>query len=516
MTKPVATPRKKTAATAKKPATGDGPAAKKRRQGYSFPNYQAALKYLFERTDVEKLHMGRIDPKVFKLDRMAKLMDLLGNPHESLRCIHVAGTNGKGSVVAMLGSCLRECGYTVGTYTSPHLTDIRERIVINGQPISHHFFTDLAGRVAEAEQQLPERLGPATFFELITALGLLHFADQAVDVAVIEVGLGGKLDSTNVINPEVSIVTAIDFDHTQILGKTLPAIAEQKAGIFKKGAAALTIQQPAGVVDVMRAAAAAVGTTLQVVGTDIEFSYRFEANPPLGPHMRVGLSTDRVTYEHVPVPLPGEHQALNCGLVLAAIEKLMERGFELPSAKVVAGLEKTTIPGRMELASREPRILLDGAHNPGAVAALMKSIGAHVPYDSMVVIFGCAADKDIDEMLKRLAGGADKVIFTRAQNTPRAADPRDLLRRFTDQTGKMGQLAENFESALTIARRAAGREDLICVTGSFYLVGEAKKLIEEKKAKPAVQVEATDRAAAMVNSGSGSGAGAASRTTRRR
>lgn len=481
-------------------ASAEAPPKKRAKKPVGFTSYQSALKYITDRVDLEKIHAGRVDPKVFKLERMVKLMELLGNPHEALRCVHVAGTNGKGSVVAMTSSCLRECGFTVGTYTSPHLVDIRERISINGQMISHHFFTELMGRVAHAAAEIPERLGPPTFFELITALAFLHFAEQAVDIAVIEVGLGGKLDATNVIRPEVAVVTQISFDHTQILGKTLPLIAEQKAGIFKKGVPAITVQQEPGVVDAMRAVANAVGANLQVVGQDIEFSYRFEANPQLGPHMRVGLSTDRVTYEHVPVPLPGEHQALNCGLVLAIIEKLMERGFELPEPKIVAGLEKTEIPGRMEMAWRQPRIMLDGAHNPAAVNALMKSIGAHVPYDSLIVIFGCAADKDFDQMLGKLAGGADKVIFTRASNTPRAADPKELARRFIESSGKMAQVAENFEEALSVARRAAGRDDLICVTGSFYLVGEAKKVLDDKRAKAAeepVVVVAHDPAKAL-------------------
>lgn len=478
----------KASAKGKKPAAADT-VSRKRRRLKPFANYQAALKYLLDRVDLEKIHAGRVDPKAFKLERMVRLMDLLGNPQDGLRCVHVGGTNGKGSVVAMLGSCLRECGYTVGAYTSPHLIDIRERIAINGQPISHYFFTELMARVAHAAEDMPERLGPPTFFELVTALGFLHFAEQAVDVAVIEVGLGGKLDATNVIRPEVAAVAQIDFDHMQLLGRTLGAIAEQKAGIYKKGVPALTFQQHKEAMEALRRVAAENGAPLQVVGEDIEFSYRFEANPQLGPHMRVGLSTDRVTFEHVPVPLPGEHQAMNCGLVLAIIEKLIERGFELPEQKIVAGLEKTVHPGRMEMAWKEPRILLDGAHNPGAIAALTKSIGAHVPYDSLIVIFGCAADKDIDQVLGRLAGGADKVIFTRAASTPRAADPKELARRFIESSGKMAQVAQSFEEALSIARRAAGRDDLICVTGSFYLVGEAKKYLDDRRARQAESSE---------------------------
>lgn len=467
-------------APAAKPAPG---AAPKKGKGHAFANYQAAVKWLYDRMDVERTRPSRIDPKVFKLDRMRAMLEAMGNPHEALKCIHVAGTNGKGSICAMTTSCLRANGLTVGLYTSPHLVELRERIQINGAMISHHAFTELMGKVEAAATSLPQKLGEPTFFEVMTAVGLAHFAEQAVDAAVIEVGLGGKLDSTNVIIPEVAAVGAIGLDHTQLLGDTIDKIAEQKAGIFKKGVAALTFHQDKVAVEAMRRVAGEVGANFQVVGDDIEFSYRFEANTQLGPHTRVGLTTERFTYEHVPVPLPGEHQAHNCGLVLAILDKLAERGFEIDDSKVIRGLEETTIPGRMEVVWREPRIMVDGAHNPQAMNALMKSIGAHMQYDSMIVIFGCAADKDVDELLKKLALGADKVIFTASKNSARAADPKDLTRRFIESSGKMAQTAETLEEALSVAVRAAGRDDLICITGSFYLVGEAKKYLAEKQEK---------------------------------
>ena len=451
----------------------------------NFGGYQSALKWLYERMDIERTRASRIDPKVFKLDRMRFLLESLGNPQETLRCVHVAGTNGKGSICAMLTSCLREGGFTVGTYTSPHLVDLRERIQIDGTLISHHAFTDTMGRVAGAAAAIPERMGEPTFFEAVTAAAFLHFADQAIDVAVVEVGLGGRLDSTNVIIPEVAAVASIGFDHTQLLGDTLEKIAEQKAGIFKKGVPALTFQQDKVVVETMRRVASEVGAVFQVVGQEIDFSYRFEANPQLGPHMRVGLSTPRSTFEHISVPLPGEHQAYNCGLVLAVLDKLAERDLHVPETKVISGLAKTEVPGRMELVWKQPRVMIDGAHNAPAVSALMKSVGAHVPYDSLIVIFGCAADKDIDELLKRVALGADKVIFTKARNNTRAADPKDLAKRFNESSGKMCQVAETLDEALSVAVRAAGREDLILITGSFYLAGEAKKQLGDKAEKNA-------------------------------
>lgn len=461
------------------------PPSKRKKGEPAFAGYQAAVRYLMERVNVEKMNAKQVDPKLFKLDRMRALLETMGNPQDSVKYVHVAGTNGKGSVCAMTTSALRGCGYTVGLYTSPHLVDLRERIQINGQMISHHDFTDLMGRIADAVSTLNPKLGEPTFFELITALGLIYFAEEAVDIAVIEVGLGGRLDSTNIINPEVTAVASISFDHTQFLGNTLDEIARQKAGIFKKGVPALTFEQDAKVIEAMREVAASAEAPFQVIGKDIEFSSRFEANQQLGPHTRVGLSTPKNLYEHVPVPLPGEHQAQNCGLVLAIIDKLSERGFDLPPSKVVLGLEQTTIPGRMELVWRQPKILVDGAHNPAALSALSKNIGAHVPYDSMVMIFGCAADKDIDKMLHSVAHTGDKVIFTRVKGNARAASPAELAKRFTEQSGKMCQVSESLDDALRLASRAAGRDDLILITGSFYLVGEAKKMLAERLHKHA-------------------------------
>lgn len=442
--------------------------------------YANALKWLMERTDVERISPSRLAGDTLKLDRMHALMAALNDPHLAFKSVHVAGTKGKGSTCVMTAACLEACGYTVGLYTSPHLIDIRERIQLNRRQISQADFTRLAQRVADAAAALPRESGEPTFFEVTTAMAFCYFAEEAVDVAVIEVGLGGRLDSTNVITPEVCAITNISLDHTQILGDTVEKIAAEKAGIFKRGVPALAIQQKPTVVEVLRKNAEDAGAPLQVVGKDIEFSVRFEASASQGPHLRVGVSTERNSFDHIAVPLKGEHQANNCGLALAILDKLTERGFRAPENKVTVGLASVEFPGRMELAWPKPRILLDGAHNAESMQCLMKAIGAQVGYDSMVVIFGCAADKDIDGMLRQIALGADKVIFTRSGNT-RAADPRDLAKKFAEASGKMCQTAPDFAHALELAKRAVTRDDLICVTGSLYLVGEAKKALGERR-----------------------------------
>lgn len=463
-----------------KPASS---AAQRRRRALPVPDistFPNAIRYLYERVDYERMRAARYDPGAFKLDRMRKILAAMGNPHEQIRTVHVAGTVGKGSTVAMAASMLKSCGYTVGQYVSPHLVDVRERISINGQLIGKGDFTELMQIAAEAAAK--SGVDP-TFFELVTAVGFKHFADQAVDIAVVEVGLGGRLDCTNVITPEVSVITTIDYDHTHILGRTLPLIAKEKAGIFKKGVPALTFEQAPEVEQVLRKVAADVGAPLQIINKDIEFSLRFGASADLGPHTRVCLLTKTSQFMHIPVPLPGEHQATNCGLALAVMDVLKGAGFNLEEVALHEGLAATKVPGRMELVWDRPRILVDGAHNPAAVGALMRCVGAHVPYDSMVCIFGCCEDKDISGMLDRVALGGDKILFTRAKGNARAADPDELQRRFAERSGKMSQVARTLPEALDLASRAVGRDDLICVTGSFYLVGETKKYLAELEKK---------------------------------
>ncbi len=444
-----------------------------------------ACKWLLERTDIERMNPSRVAADVLKLDRMHRLMELLGTPHRAFKSVHVAGTKGKGSTCEMTAAMLEGCGYTVGLYTSPHLMDIRERIRLNRGLISERDFIAAARRAAQAEGQLTEQEGEPTFFELTTAMAFAYFAEQAVDVAVV-VGVGGRLDSTNVITPEVTAITSISLDHTQILGTTVEKIAREKAGIFKPGVPAVTVAQKPGVLEVLRQEAQRAGTTLRALGQEIDYSSRFEARGvaggvgiAAGAHMRVSVTGARTSYEHMTVPLRGEHQAVNCGLSLAILDALTERGFRTPEERVTRGLATVSLAGRMEMARSSPRVIVDGAHNAESVRCLMKALSATMPYDSLVVVFGCASDKDIDGMLLELSHGADKVIFTRSINA-RAADPRELSRRFTETSGKMSQSAPDAGEAMELARRAVGREDLICVTGSFYLVSEARKLLGMK------------------------------------
>jgi len=243
---------------------------------------------------------------------------------------------------------------------------------------------------------------------------------------------------------------------------------------------AVTCQQLPEAMNVLRRVAGTAKAPLAVVGDDLEFSFRFEISRPLGAHMRVCLTTENNRFEHLAVPLMGEHQAVNCGLALAMLDRLKQRGLAFDMAQAVERLGRVKIPGRLEVIRRDPQVIIDGAHNAASMQALFRGIGQHIPYDSMVVIFGCNCDKDIDGMLEQVSLGADKVIFTRSHNNPKAADPHELSNLYTERYGKMAQVADSFAIALEIAERAITREDIITVTGSFYLMGEAKQHLESK------------------------------------
>jgi len=448
--------------------------ARRRKQQGAVRTYRAALSFLNSVTDYEKQTRIGYNHTNFNLSRMNRLLSGVGNPHKKLRSVHIAGTKGKGSTAAMLAQMIQNCGYKVGLYTSPHLIDLRERITVNGKMISEAEMTRLVGKVAPVVKRLTN--DNPTFFEILTTVAFLHFVAQGVELAVVEAGLGGRLDSTNVLKPEVCAITSISYDHTYQLGHTLEKIAEEKAGIFKSGVPVISAPQPAEVKAALQRVANRNGAPLRFTGEDIEFSYRFESSRAIGPHTRVCLTTPSSRFEHLHVPLLGEHQAINCGVALGLVDALKSRGFAIDDQKVVEGLAQVKLAGRMELIAADPRILVDGAHNAASMDALMRAIGQNIPYDSMVVIFGCQADKDIDGMIDQIQLGADKVIFTSTES-PRSADPQDLAARYVERSGKMAQVAETLEEALRIASRAVTREDLICVTGSFCLVGKAKQLV---------------------------------------
>lgn len=456
--------------------------ARKKAPSTTIRTYQSALNFLDTLANYEKMTRVGYNQNNFNLARMNRLLAALDNPHKRLRSVHVAGTKGKGSTCMMLASMLANCGMKIGLYTSPHLVDVRERIQINGEMITETEFTRSMARIAPVIKRLGR--DEPTFFEIMTAAAFMYFVEKEVDLAVVETGLGGRLDSTNVLKPEVCAITSISYDHVNQLGRTLALIAEEKAGIMKPGVPVVSPPQAPEVREVLIRVAEKVRAPLKFTGRDVEFSYRFESSRASGPQTRVSLITPNSRFEHLPVPLPGDHQAINCGLALSMLTILKEKGFLIDDQRAIEGLAKTHMPGRMEVIHHDPRIMVDGAHNAASVEALMRAIGQNVSYDSMVVIFGCRTDKDIPGMLDHIQLGADKVIFT-TTGSPRSADPAELAAQYVERSGKMAQVARTLSEALDIAERAVTREDLICIAGSFYLVGQAKQLVAERYASRA-------------------------------
>lgn len=454
------------------------------RSGGTFVNHEAAMEFLNSTINIERVRPDKVSSEVWKLDRMRALMSALGDPQDALEIVHIAGSKGKGSTCNMLEGMLQGCGYTTGVFTSPHLVDVRERVRISGVPITEQAFDDALAECRGAASEIESEHGKATYFEILTALALLVFAHQAVDIVVLETGLGGRLDCTNIVNPRIVGLTQIQLEHTQILGDTLEKIATEKAGIIKPGCVAISVPQDDSVLNVFRAKADALAAPLRVLGQDIIYTQRFQSGIQSGPSGLICVGEEEIGFEHVTVPLMGMHQAPNCGLALAIIIHLRELGFDLPERGVVAGLAQIERRGRLEQLMERPRIFIDGAHTPDSVRSAIHAVAAHLDYDSLIVVFGCASDKDIPGMIDALATGADKVIFTRAAANPRAMDPEELRAACLGANAVMCESAPSVKDAINAAASVCDHgQDLILITGSFYVVGEAKHLIESKPAR---------------------------------
>lgn len=434
--------------------------------------FRSAVNFLDSLVNYERVPRAKYTPNNFSVARVARLLSALGNPQKLFKSIHIAGTKGKGSTATMLAEMLGACGYKVGLFTSPHLLDIRERIVVGGAKISEAAFARYVAGVADIASKA--RVSAPTYFEVLTAAAFRFFADEKVDIAVVETGMGGRLDATNVIIPEVVGLTSISRDHMSQLGNDLKSIAREKAAIMKKGIPVISAPQVVSVQEVFREVSESTGAPLRFSNEGVDFSYRFEFSRSAGRHARICMTTPTSRFEHLQVPLLGEHQAANCSLALRILDTLKGRGFSIDDQQAMSGLSKVRLPGRMQMISEDPRILVDGAHNAASIDALIRAIGQHIPYDSMIVIFGCQKDKDIPGMLRRLQLGADKMIFVET-GSPRSADPAELAAQYVENSGKMAQVAKTLKDAMWIAESAITREDVICVTGSFYLIAEAMR-----------------------------------------
>lgn len=428
------------------------------------PSYTTTLEFL------SGLHRHGVK---LGLDSTRELLSRLGNPHHRYPAIHIAGTNGKGSVAAMTAAMLQAGGYRVGLYTSPHLQDFRERIQVNREPVAQ-------GSVVEQTERLRRHIkehAPPTFFEFTTALAFQHFADEAVDIAVVEVGMGGRFDATNVIHPVASLITNVALDHQAYLGPTPEKIAREKAGIIKRGIPTVLgrmREEPAAVIE---SVAAAVGAPLYRWGRN----FMAEGDPVLAVRY-TGLHTD---YDRLTVGLDGAHQVENAASALAVLEASAPYGIRVPEPAVRQGLATVSWEVRLEILERDPLILLDGAHNPAAAEMLARHLAvlmhAH-PKGRLILVVGMMHDKDHRGFLGPFRPLVDALILTQAQLS-RAAPPSTLAEAVRSWNTRPYVTPSAGES-VTLARRLARKSDIICITGSLILLGEIKSLLGGRLLSP--------------------------------
>ena len=418
----------------------------------------------------------------FGLANSHALMELMGGPHRMFRSIHVAGTNGKGSTALFLASVLQAAGFRVGLYTSPHLVSFTERIRINGTQISEDRVVELAARVRERSAGVHgadgEPINP-TFFEVTTAIAFTYFAEERADIVVVETGMGGRLDSTNVITPLVSVITNIDREHTEYLGDTIGKIAAEKAGIIKPGVPVVTGTVQPEAIAVLEARAAEQAAPLFLLERDFgaeniaasgQTVFDFRASRGLLRGMRIAML--------------GRHQVDNACLALAAVERLQEAGIAIDEAAVRGGLEQTVWEGRLERVARQPDVYLDGAHNPAAALRLADALRElRKQYRRLILVVGILADKDAAGILAHLAPLAGLVVVTKPQYS-RALDPARIVHEL-ERYACDRAVAGDVEQAIAEARRQASDEDLIVVTGSLYVVGDARAFLREDASGPA-------------------------------
>ncbi|MBO0900751.1 bifunctional folylpolyglutamate synthase/dihydrofolate synthase [Cellulomonas sp. zg-ZUI199] len=420
-----------------------------------------------------------IDPT---LDRVRDVLELLGDPQRAFRCVHVTGTNGKTSTARMVERLLREHGLRTGRFTSPHMTRVTERISIDGEPISDERFVEVWNDVAPYIEMVDERhLAQGgqrlSFFEVFTVMAYAAFADAPVDVAVVEVGMGGRWDATNLVDAEVAVITPIAMDHERYLGHTLVEIASEKSGIVKDGATVVLAHQTDDVEGVVLAAAAERGA--RVVREDVDIAV-VERQVAVGGQL-VALRGLGGVYTDVFLPLYGEHQAHNALLALAATESLLTGGRALDGAVVEVAFADVTSPGRLEVVRSSPTVLVDGAHNPAGAEALVDAVEEAFEFTRLVGVVGVMADKDPEGILAALEPLLAEVVVTQASN-PRAMDADDLAEVAVDVFGEdrvhvAARLPDAIDVAVQRAEGEAERGAGVLVTGSILLVAEARILL---------------------------------------
>jgi dihydrofolate synthase/folylpolyglutamate synthase len=447
--------------------------------------YQQALDYLYSFIDYETMHQPR-DASHFDLRRMDELLGRLDNPHLKARTVHIAGTKGKGSTAAMVASVLSTAGYKTGLYTSPHLTDLRERFRIDGELISEAVIIELVDRLKPEVEIVNQeaRYGRLTTFEILTALGFLYFAKEGVDFQVVEAGLGGRLDATNVVRPEVCIITAIGLDHTDVLGDSLAQIAGEKAGIIKPGSVVASSPQTDEAACVIKERCIENNIRLVRAGIDVNWqSHGFKLDRQL---LEI---KGRLTDYRIALPLLGSYQRENAAVAVAALEVLAENGFNITHNDIITGFEKVSWPGRFQVMGQKPLVVVDGAHNPASIRQFKLSLADYIknclgfeekskPFDRAILVIGASLDKDIGGIVSELFPLFNEAIVTRSRH-PRAMVATSIMAEFR-KYGLEPHIAESVAQAVSLALSRAGKRDLVCITGSLFVAGEAVEYLGRK------------------------------------
>ncbi len=414
------------------------------------------------------------------LDRITLLCEKLGNPQLGYPSIHITGTNGKTSTARMISSVLEAMGKKTARYTSPHLQSVTERICINGIPISAGDFARYMEMIIPSVEETNRETGdPLSYFEISTALAFLYFSTRKVDVAVVEVGMGGRWDATNLVDSRVSVITNLGYDHVEELGPSLVDIAREKAGIIKPGNIVVSGVSEPELLEIVERTCREKGCPLRLLGRDFEVLY----------HVTYGITTERVgqvigvkglyrEYADIFVPLLGEYQAVNAACAIAALEAFAGSPRQISLQEVERGLGRVTSPGRLEVASLHPLVLLDGAHNPDGAQKLAQVLRSEIDYDRLILVLGILEDKDFRKILQILTPLADIVILTRSRSA-RAASTSTLSYE-VKKMGKECYAVEDVAGAVKLARTLAEVSDLVCVTGSLYTVGEAREALKLK------------------------------------
>ncbi len=431
--------------------------------------YQQALEAIYRYVDYSRTRQAPpYSADSYNLERMAALCARLGNPQDSLQAVHIAGSKGKGSTAAMMAAILQAGGFRTGLYTSPHLHSFRERIRVDGNLIPQARLVDLWEQIRSHAEALTQ----TTAFEIITALAFLYFQQEQVDWAVIEVGLGGRLDATNVIWPRACAITPLSLEHTELLGDTVSLIAAEKAGIIKPGAPVVSGPQQPEAIEVIARTAAQVGSRLVTVDAEAG-DWRWAIRSATAEGLLVDISGPNTSFSSTHVGLAGLHQASNAVVAVAVAEELRLQGVTLTDDAIRQGLAAAYWPGRLERLSREPLIVVDSAHNRHSAEQIETALSLF-PHDRLFLIFGASADKDIQGMLEVLGPHANGIIITRSYH-PRAADP-DTVAELARRTlpGVPIHITQSAQPALELATTQAATHDLILGVGSIFVVADLR------------------------------------------